>query len=312
MKYFLGIDGGGTKTEYVLADENGNVRSHYIGQGSNPNDLGVERVANNIETDIDYVIGREYADNEIYIFAGISGAGVGSLGKQLQEKLSVKYPYVKVESDLLNAIETSLQGEEGCVLICGTGISCALFHDGKIDVFGGYGHLFERGGSGYSYGKDGILAALEDEDGIGEKTCLTEKISNRLNLQVPIKQALCEIYNKGKSYIASFCRMVFECAYEGDAVCKRIVERNVNCAMQMIEKAVSKMEKTESKIAFIGSVTKERAFREIAEQRFGRDCELVFSECSPVFGAIRKSVEIWGTGCNTKFVENYKKTIKEI
>ena len=41
-KYYLGIDGGGTKTEFILIDEQGNVLNRYLDKGSNPNDIGIE------------------------------------------------------------------------------------------------------------------------------------------------------------------------------------------------------------------------------------------------------------------------------
>ena len=31
MKYYMGIDGGGTKTKFVLADETGEINESYTG-----------------------------------------------------------------------------------------------------------------------------------------------------------------------------------------------------------------------------------------------------------------------------------------
>lgn len=41
-KYYIGIDGGGTKTEFLLADGCGNILGQAIKEGSNPNDKGLE------------------------------------------------------------------------------------------------------------------------------------------------------------------------------------------------------------------------------------------------------------------------------
>ena len=61
----------------------------------------------------------------------------------------------------MNALEVCLQGEDGVAVICGTGISCAICKEGKYKIVGGYGYLFEDGGSGYAYGRDAINAALK-------------------------------------------------------------------------------------------------------------------------------------------------------
>ena len=42
MRYFVAIDGGGTKTHGILADENGKILSELSVGATNPNDTGVE------------------------------------------------------------------------------------------------------------------------------------------------------------------------------------------------------------------------------------------------------------------------------
>ncbi len=103
MKYYIGIDGGGTKTEFVLADENGNALTSLLKEGSNPNDKGIENSYNILLKGIQELLkGKEISPQNIFIFAGISGAAVGNNAKILKTKLSKDYPNVEVESDLMN------------------------------------------------------------------------------------------------------------------------------------------------------------------------------------------------------------------
>lgn len=46
--------------------------------------------------------------------------------------------------------------------------------------FGGWGYLFEEGGSGYAIGKAAICAALQEEDGLEEKSLLTQLVQDKL------------------------------------------------------------------------------------------------------------------------------------
>ena len=42
MEYYIGIDSGGTKTEFILADAEGSVISRAVDSGCNPLDIGVD------------------------------------------------------------------------------------------------------------------------------------------------------------------------------------------------------------------------------------------------------------------------------
>ncbi len=44
MKYYIGIDGGGTKTQFALCDEWGHVRATYTTTGSSYKELGAQGV----------------------------------------------------------------------------------------------------------------------------------------------------------------------------------------------------------------------------------------------------------------------------
>ena len=55
MRYIIGVDGGGTKTEIVLCDQNGCVIFRKVGNSSNPNDIGKEKaveVVSNLIRDV--------------------------------------------------------------------------------------------------------------------------------------------------------------------------------------------------------------------------------------------------------------------
>ena len=46
----IGIDGGGTKTALVLAEENGRLLNTVKGLGSNPADIGLEECENRLRS----------------------------------------------------------------------------------------------------------------------------------------------------------------------------------------------------------------------------------------------------------------------
>ena len=286
MKYVIGIDGGGTKTEFVLADAQGNILKQIIKEGSNPNDIGIERCVDILQVGLEEIAG-EYDKNDLHIFAGIAGAGVGSNANAIREGLA-EYPQTQVDSDLANALEVCLSGEDGLVVICGTGISCCIRENGQLRFVGGYGYLFEEGGSGYAYGRDAIIAALKCEDGVGEKTVLLEYLQGYFGKS--IRASLGELLRKGKSFVASFCPLVWKGYDEGDKVCEKIVEDNLRHTVALIKSALGVMGKKTGKITFIGGVGKAPLFQQRMRQELcGGDLE--FCQEKPVLGAVKRAMK---------------------
>ncbi len=308
MNYYIGIDGGGTKTEFVLTNENGEVLKRVLKGGSNPNDIGLENAVSILLQGLEETLNRKDIPlKNLYIFAGISGAGVSGNAIALSDRIAVDYPNIQIGSDLINAIETCMRGGNGVAVICGTGISCALCQDGEYTTVGGYGYLFEDGGSGYAYGRDAVKAVLEFEDGIGEKTVLSEYFYQKF--EKSCHRALAELLQGRKTIIADLCPLVFKGMEAGDQVCRRIVEKNLEFTVLLIKKALRIYKQDSCNISFIGSITKELVFREKLKNSFGKDYKLIFGEYKPVYGALRQAVGLSGKICDETFDNNYIRTI---
>jgi transcriptional regulator with XRE-family HTH domain len=74
-KYFLGIDGGGTKTQFLLCDEKGNEICSNRLEGCNPCDIGIEESKKILKQGIYKTCGNIPLAN-VVLYAGISGGGV--------------------------------------------------------------------------------------------------------------------------------------------------------------------------------------------------------------------------------------------
>ena len=70
--YFLGIDGGGTKTELALSDHDGKIISQIILDGCNPNTVGIENTKRIIKDGIAQVC-KDIPISSVAIYAGIAG-----------------------------------------------------------------------------------------------------------------------------------------------------------------------------------------------------------------------------------------------
>ncbi len=285
--YYIGIDGGGTKTEGVLSDSKGQVLAQKLKKGCNPNDIGVEQTAAILQDlALELCLEQGVSPSDTKIFAGVSGCGVGTLAAQVREILLPTFPNIAVASDIINVIEAGLEGKNGIVVIAGTGSSFAVNEGGRYEVIGGNGYLFEEGGSGYSIGKEGFLAALKEEDGMEAPTKITKLYQDRLGKSV--KAALGEIYQGGKSFIASFSKEVFAAYEQGDLIAEDILKNSASYIVKSVRK-IYEHSGVEKRVALAGGLFYNPTFAKWVIE--GLDGEVSVTTKVPVYGALQMAMK---------------------
>lgn len=253
-KFYLGIDGGATKTKFAIADKSGKILKEITLGSSNPIDIGIERSVSVLKDGIEGVSeGIPYS--EINLFAGISGGSSGDNQKKIERFLSgFGFNSYSNGSDSENILAAGLKGKDGVAVIMGTG-SCALVSkDGKTYRIGGLGYLFDFAGSGYDIGAHGIAAALRYEDGTGEQTAIRNKILRRTGKD-SVLESLGDFYSRGKAEIASYSPVVFEAYDEGDGVAESIIRNNMRHTAMLIH-AAGKYFNDMVRVSLVGGLTK--------------------------------------------------------
>jgi N-acetylglucosamine kinase-like BadF-type ATPase len=237
--YYIGIDGGGTKTEAVLIDHKGNVLARRMAGASNPNDVTLsvscdvmESLVHELLADTDISL----CENAVYMFGGIAGAlnHRDTLVRDLRSRLP-DVTAIDIGSDVVNLLSGTLPTGDGACIICGTGSACFLRRGSELIRIGGWGYLLDSAGSGYDIGRQALEAVLRAHDRRDPDTMLTELLAAHLGGEVHAK--LSEIYEKGKPYIASCAPAVFEAAAKRDATAQAILMRNACALAEYIEAA---------------------------------------------------------------------------
>ncbi len=240
--YYIGIDGGGTKTEAVLTSAEGQVMARALTQATNPNDVGVDASVSRMTYLAEQLLSQTGVDPaQVYLFAGISGAlnHKDRLNQDLKKALPA-VAGVEIGSDIVNLMYAELPLGDGACVICGTGSACFLRCEDQLYRIGGWGYLLDSAGSGYDFGRMALEYALKAYDGRGRQTLLTELLAARLGK--PVQDALSDIYAQGKPYIASCAPAVFKAAAMGDEVAEEIMQINAGALAEMIDTAVKKRE----------------------------------------------------------------------
>ena len=237
ITHYLGIDGGGTKTELAIADTGGNILSRLTLGPSNPNDVGLEACLSVIDEGI-RAVSTDITPENISMFAGLAG-GISGNNRQLITRHLSAYGFGKYDngSDAQNAVSACLGHEDGVAVIMGTGAIAFAQRQGVLYRTGGYGYLLGDEGSGFALGRDAIRAALEHEAGYGRPTLLTEAVLGKCAAPT-VLDALASFYAGGKRLIASYAPLVFDAAQQSDAVAIEILRRNMAAIAELIAAAI--------------------------------------------------------------------------
>ena len=232
VNFFLGIDGGGTKTDFLLTDRFGNQVNRVILGPSNAVDIGMENAKAVLEQGIRQVC-KGIDLQEVSLFAGLAGGITGKNMAILADFFgSFGFGVTANGSDMDNALQMALDGQDGIAIIMGTGIIAFAQHKGILHRVGGWGYLLDKGGSGYNLGADVLDSALKCSDGRDGSPLLLQLVEEKL--KKPVQSAIAEIYRSGKTGISSFAPLAFQAYEAGDPHAIAILRRNVASVAEII------------------------------------------------------------------------------
>lgn len=253
VQYYLGIDGGGTKTEFWLTDGEGFLLASCVLGASNPNDIGLDATCALLAQGV-YAVTDGYDRSAISVFAGIAGAGVADNASHIRQHLySLGFARTDCKSDVYSSLAACLGQSDGIAVIMGTGSVAYAQHCGEILRAGGYGYLFGDAGSGFALGRDAILAALQAEDGSGAPTLLHDLVSNACG-KACVLDALSDFYSSGKAGIARYAPLIFQAYVKNDAVAAEILSRNISAIADLIRTIGARMDQSSVRVVLCGGL----------------------------------------------------------
>lgn len=296
--YFVGIDGGGTKTEMVLFEKEGFIKNRVVVEGSNPNDYGIEKSLNVLKNGLDMLF-EGYAAK--CIFAGIAGVTTGNNAAIISKALSDKYGVpVYVDTDAVNVLAMAHDPEDAAAAICGTGSCVFLRRNYKLSRIGGWGYIFDQAGSAFDIGKDAISHTLGVFDGLETPTILSDLVEKYVGGDIWTN--LSGIYQKGRSYIATFAPLVVEAEALGDKGAAKILERNGERLASLISLAKKKYNAPDEFVVS-GGFFKNAVYKNIVESRCG--VKLYVPKTQPIYGACLETMRLNGETVDADFRTNF-------
>ncbi len=226
QRYFVGVDGGGTKTALVACTVDGQAVASAVCGPLNYNFIGLDAALKNLAQGVAMLDLPQ---------GSIAAVGVGdpSIDDESESPVAKEFAAraakllgapVYVRSDAYITLFALTGGKKaGVLIISGTGSMTIGENDAhEISVVGGWGRLTGDEGSGYYIGREGICAALRAADGVSSKTALTTAALKHFGVSA-VRDLISVFYGEEEPDIAGFSRCVAECAEKGDEVAKAIL-----------------------------------------------------------------------------------------
>lgn len=234
---YIGIDGGGSKCRATIYSHDYRILGTGVAGRANPLH-GLAQTFQSIEesTQLALTDAGLKPEDSLRLVAGLGLAGV-NVPRLYQDIVKWQHPFASMylTTDLHTACIGAHQGQEGAVIITGTG-SCGYARVADSELFlGGHGFALGDKGSGAWLGLKASEAALLDLDGFGEKTLLTQ----RLLAHFEVNSALGIVENlagQSSSTYAKLARIVFECAQLNDGVALDIVREGAAYISELARK----------------------------------------------------------------------------
>ncbi|MCH9634726.1 MAG: N-acetylmuramic acid 6-phosphate etherase [Chlamydiae bacterium] len=259
IDYVFCVDGGGTKTALQILDSKGNPlslhrngRQSFLLQGDCSNVVVVGKnevkdVFKSLFQNLRVGENREKVEallSRSLFIGGFAGAGRKEAKEALENiihDLGFKPERVLIYTDA--GLATELLGENGAILIAGTGSICYTKEQGMLGRFGGLGYRIGDDGSGYDIGLRAIKATIQEEFEYGEHTSLTPLIKELFNISRSSELVMSINGNQVKpGKIASVAPLVFQEAWKGDRIAFQIVEKAAHELGDLLAKAVDSSE----------------------------------------------------------------------
>jgi N-acetylglucosamine kinase-like BadF-type ATPase len=226
---FLGVDGGGTKTQFVLVDGDGNLAASYEGPSSYHLEIGIDGLRNVLANGLAALFRQAGIDGSAvaYAFFGIPAHGEDSTAQVLLDAMPeplLGHRRYRCGNDMVCAWAGSLAGEDGINIVAGTGSIGYGERQGKSARAGGWGEVFGDEGSAYWVAVQGLNIFTRMSDGRLPRGPLYADFRASFGLSADLDLCAKVMNAHTRGGIAAVSQLVTRAAQDGDISAIRIFD----------------------------------------------------------------------------------------
>jgi N-acetylglucosamine kinase-like BadF-type ATPase len=252
--YYLGVDGGTTRTKAVVCDEEGCVVGSGEGTASNYQVVGLDAAMKGVSDAVQVALAAaELAVSQITraVF-GLSGMDLPMNREELEAALAKVFPSLSLTlvNDTWIMLKAGSDKGWGIAVVCGGGANaCACGRDGSWVTLRGLGYESGLRGGGLDMLRDILHFAFLSHDGTGPRSVIEQAVLDVTRapdydtLQLLFLEAMQDMAGHGELLQRSLAIIprVFEGATAGDEICKRILKLQAESLAEGITGLVHKM-----------------------------------------------------------------------
>lgn len=250
MKYYLGIDGGGTKTAYLLTDERDTEVMSFTQSGCSYRELGIDGVVRQISQGMSQLLAAAELSPEV-----VSGIGLGlpCYGESRENDCLLEQEFARLFAGkkyvLANDVKVGWAGslglKPGINIVAGTGsIAYGENAKGESARSGGWSTFFGDEGSCYWLGRRTMELFFKEMDYREPRGSLYSVVMEHFGLTDPVDAIdLWEReYVPCRDQVAALQKLLLRAAEDGDGAAIRLYEEAVKELYLIIRSTASALQ----------------------------------------------------------------------
>jgi len=321
MTFFLGIDGGNSKTLAMVATDTGEVLAAGRAASGSHQTVGLERAISEIGLAADEALSKAglARDDITAVFYSLAGADLQVDYDVLRPAISGEplAPIWDLDNDVIAALRSGTDNANAVTVVLGSGTNAYGRNDRGQEIrLAGLGWVSGDWGGGGDLAREAIRLGVRMWDGRGEQTLLHDMILRALDL--PDMGALIEHLHTHAIRRPKFLRvaeLVFEAAERGDGVATELAVRSGQEVAITASTLLRRLNLTEKEpdVVLAGSIFKSGSapMLDSARQEITRTsprARIIIPDIEPAAGAVICALELAGVEVDACVLDAIERT----
>ncbi|RED64574.1 N-acetylglucosamine kinase [Cohnella phaseoli] len=319
MRYFAGVDGGGSKTYSLVVDEAGNVLGSGLAGCGNHQIIGAEAAVTNISESLHEALRQADLKEEKLSFVqfGLAGADRPFDMNRLQPEISrqMNLQQTDIVCDTMEGLRVGSPTNTGVVLVCGSNTNAAGRNEkGQTVQVGGFNDLFGDRAGGYHLAFQAFSRTVRCWDGREPHSILVDKVPAALgfdSMETMIERCLDDEIVEAPLQLSY---VVHEAAREGDWLSIELLTnmgRELGLAAAAVIHKLGGFSGHIVPVVLTGSILQSGRNPELLEalkkevSATHASCTFVIPQLVPVFGSVMLAMDRLGIAVTEQIAEKF-------
>jgi N-acetylglucosamine kinase-like BadF-type ATPase len=284
----IGVDGGNSKTDVVLASSDGEPLAYVRGPGSNAHARGWYKGAIDIVSGTVEQLPLDGPADRAVLY--LCGADLPDDLRELNEEIAGR-AWVRdavVDNDTFALLRAGTDRDDAVAVVCGSGINCVGRSGNRVSRYPALGWETGDWGGAEGLGQEALYHANRAADGRGEPTALVELVETHFG--APVIEVGADLHYKrmDRSRLGELTPKVVELT--GDPIANVLVRKLAEEIVLLVERAFRDLELDDADVVLGGGMLERRGrlFELVAERL---PVAPIVPELPPVAGAVLAALD---------------------